>query len=606
MDDREIRALIAHVRAGRLSRRAFTRIMLGLGLTGPLAAQMLGAAGVLAQPRADGFTPTRRGGGGQLKVLWWQAPTLLNPHFAIGTKDQLGSRVFYEPLARLRPRRHCARSWPRRFRASRTAGSRRRPSVTWKLKRGVTWHDGEPFTADDFVFNWEFAADPATAASRSALSRHRAGREGRQPHRAARLQERRRRSGPTPSAASGHDHSEASVRPYMGARSREAPANLKPVGTGPYRFVDFRPGDLVRGEINPTYHMPNRPVLRHDRDQGRRRRRVGGARGAADRRVRLRLEPAGRGRRAPAARAGRQGPGRHRPRRRHRAHPAQRHRPVEGGRRRAVVSVKTAHPFLTDPAVRQAINLLVDRGAVQEQLYGRLGQATPNFLNGPTRFRSPNTRWEFNVDKANELLDGAGWKRGADGVRAKDGKRLKVVFQTSINPRAAEGAEDRQAGLREGGHRGRAEVGRRVRVLLVRRRQPRHLHASSTPTCRCTTSARARPTRRRFMRPVTSCGDRDEGEQVGAAQHHALAQRGVRPALESRRERAGSGEAGGAVHSDERHADSERRGDPDRVAQLGGRSVESPQRQRPLRLGFLSVAPRVLAPAVLTPRRAKR
>ena len=64
---------------------------------------------------------------------------------------------------------------------------------------------------------------------------------------------------------------------------------------------------------------------------------------------------------------------------------------------------------------------------MQEQLYGRAGQATANYLNAPCRFQSKNTRWEFNVDKASEVLDHAGWKRGADGIRAKDGKRLKFV-----------------------------------------------------------------------------------------------------------------------------------------------------------------------------------
>src|SRR5262249_9205423 len=49
--------------------------------------------------------------------------------------------------------------------------------------------------------------------------------------------------------------------PYKGANSREAPANLKPMGTGPYRFVDFEPGDLVKGERNPAYHVPNRPYF---------------------------------------------------------------------------------------------------------------------------------------------------------------------------------------------------------------------------------------------------------------------------------------------------------------------------------------------------------
>ena len=48
---------------------------------------------------------------------------------------------------------------------------------------------------------------------------------------------------------------------FKGAKSREAPANLKPVGTGPYSFVDFKPGDIVRGELNPTYHVPNRPFF---------------------------------------------------------------------------------------------------------------------------------------------------------------------------------------------------------------------------------------------------------------------------------------------------------------------------------------------------------
>jgi len=80
-------------------------------------------------------------------------------------------------------------------------------------------------------------------------------------------------------------------------------------------------------------------------------------------------------------------------------------------------SLKTTHPFLTDPPVRSALNLLVDRGAIHEEIYGRQGQATPNFLNGPPRFRSPNMRWEFSVDRANQILDGAGWRRGADGVR---------------------------------------------------------------------------------------------------------------------------------------------------------------------------------------------
>jgi peptide/nickel transport system substrate-binding protein len=114
-------------------------------------------------------------------------------------------------------------------------------------------------------------------------------------------------------------------------------------------------------------------------------------------------------------------------------------------------SLKTAHPFLTDPAVRQALSLLVDRSAVQEQIYGRTGITTANFLNAPERFRSRTTKWEFNVDKAGQVLEAAGWKKGPDGIRAKDGKKLKMVYQTSINaPRQKNQAIVKQAAGKAG------------------------------------------------------------------------------------------------------------------------------------------------------------
>jgi len=73
--------------------------MVSYGLTAPMATQLLALGGVaMAQP-ASTYKPIKAGGGGTLKLLWWQGPTLLNPHFATGTKDQDGSRLFYEPLA---------------------------------------------------------------------------------------------------------------------------------------------------------------------------------------------------------------------------------------------------------------------------------------------------------------------------------------------------------------------------------------------------------------------------------------------------------------------------------------------------------------------------
>ena len=88
MNEENLRGLIQDVRKGRLSRRAFTRMMVALGLTAPMATQMLVSSGVAVAAPTPAYKPTKRGGGGPLKVLWWQAPTLLNPHFATGTKDQ--------------------------------------------------------------------------------------------------------------------------------------------------------------------------------------------------------------------------------------------------------------------------------------------------------------------------------------------------------------------------------------------------------------------------------------------------------------------------------------------------------------------------------------
>ncbi len=96
-------------------------------------------------------------------------------------------------------------------------------------------------------------------------------------------------------------------------------------------------------------------------------------------------------------------------------------------------SLKTKHPTLSDPAVRQAIALLIDRESVHKYIYGRGGAVTSNVVINPPQDRSPNTHSEFNVDKAIAILDQAGWKPGPDGIRAKDGKQLKFLYQTSTN-----------------------------------------------------------------------------------------------------------------------------------------------------------------------------
>src|SRR5688572_13038840 len=94
-----LREWLTLTRRGEWSRRRFVDAVAALGLGTPMALQLLAHAGVAhAQPTFH-YAPTKRGGGGTLRILSWQGPTLLNGHFSNGSKDQLATRLFYEPLA---------------------------------------------------------------------------------------------------------------------------------------------------------------------------------------------------------------------------------------------------------------------------------------------------------------------------------------------------------------------------------------------------------------------------------------------------------------------------------------------------------------------------
>jgi peptide/nickel transport system substrate-binding protein len=453
MIERELRELVAAVKVGRLSRRAFVRRMVGVGLTAPFATQLLAHAGVAqTAPHAD-YMPTKAGGGGALKLLFWQAATLLNPHFAVGTKDAEACRIFYEPLAAWDPDGNLVPVLAVEIPDIENGGlAADGTSVTWKLKKDVEWHDGRPLSADDLVFNWEYASDPATAAT--TIGNYRDAKVEKLDALTVRVRFER----PTPFwanpfvAGGGMIIPKHRFEPYKGVNSRDAPANLKPVGTGPYRFVEFKPGDLVRGERNPSYHVADRPYFDTIEMKG------GGDAVSAARAViqtgeydyawnmqvedeiLVKLENA-------SSAKGRAEIVQSRAIEHMQLNRADPWTEVDGERS----SPKTKHPSLGDPAVRQALRLLVDRASVETHIYGRTAVATGNFLNNPERFVSKNTTWEFNVDKANRLLDEAGWKRGPDGIRNKDEKRLKFVFQTSINaPRQKTQAIIKQACQRAG------------------------------------------------------------------------------------------------------------------------------------------------------------
>jgi peptide/nickel transport system substrate-binding protein len=371
-----------------------------------------------------------------LKLLYWQAPTILNPHLSNGFKDAEASRITLEPLASYDAAGNLvpvlAAEVPTLDNGGVAADGR---SVTWKLKPGLKWSDGEPFSAADVVFTHQFVTDPAVAAISAATYEPIESVDA--------LDETTVKitfKEPNPAWSNVFVGTEGMVLPrhsfaeYLGAKSREAPANLMPVGTGPYRVVEFKPGDVVIYEPNPNYREADslgftRLELKGGGDA------VSAARavlqtGDVDFAYNLQVEApileqlsaAGRG--EVVANFGSL-------MERILINFSDPNADVDGERSH----ISKPHPFLTDPAVRRALSLATNREAIATQLYGPTGKPTANFLVAPESFSSPNTSYEFDLAAAQQALEDAGWTDSdGDGIRDKNGVPLKILFQTSVNP----------------------------------------------------------------------------------------------------------------------------------------------------------------------------
>lgn len=392
-------------------------------------------------PSSPDSTPTAEAPGDAaadtLKLLYWQAPTILNPHFSSGFKDAEASRITLEPLASFDADGQLVLFLAAEAPTLENGGvAADGTAVTWKLKDGLQWSDGTPFTAADVVFTYEFISNPdvgtTSAGTYEVIEQVEALDDT-----TVKITFKE----PNPSWYLVFTGTEGMILPrhlfqdYNGSNGREAPANRMPVGTGPYQVVEFRPGDTVIYEPNPHYRQVDqlafsRVELKGGGDATSAARAVLQT-GDADYAYNLQVEApvlqqlaaAGQGQvvtnfgslverivfnfSAP-------------------------NQATADGERS---SVEFPHPFFTDPQVRQAINLAIDRETISDRLYGPTGQPTANFLVAPANFQSPNTTYRFDPEAAATLLDQAGWvDSNSNGTRDQSGVELTIVFQTSVNP----------------------------------------------------------------------------------------------------------------------------------------------------------------------------
>ncbi len=400
-------------------------------LMGAVAAAALVPGMVMADER-------ERGSSGHLNVIYWQAVSTMNPFLSGGTKEMNASSIVLEPLARFDNMGELTPWLVDEIPTLDNGGvAEDLMSITWTLTEGLLWSDGTDVTSADVVFTYEYCTHPEGGC---AYRDRFAGIESVEAVDDLTIRITFEDATPNPYlpfvGAGSPIIQQAQFAECLGARAPECTdENFYPVGTGPYTVADFRPNDVIQFEANPNYRVPTQPYFQTITWAG-----GGDATGAAravfqtgemDYAWNLQLAP----------------------------------EVIEqmesGGMGTLLVdfgplmerielnftdpspdlpaderaTMQHPHPILSDIRVREALSRAIDRELLTEIGYGPTGRPACNFIVAPPAMVSPNNDdcLVQDMDRANALLDEAGWERGSDGIRVKDGERLELLFQTSTN-----------------------------------------------------------------------------------------------------------------------------------------------------------------------------
>lgn len=379
-----------------------------------------------------------RGTDGDLKIIFWQAVSTMNPYLSGGTKEVYAASMVIEPLARYDETGNLVPMLAAEIPTVENGGvAADLKSITWKLKPDLKWSDGSAVTADDAIFTWKYCTAPDGGCAQGAYFE---GVTNVEAVDASTIKVSFADAKPYPYSAFVGAQAPliqaAQFKDCLGIKAPECTsANFGPIGTGPFVVKEFKPNDVVTFEANPNYRDPAKPAFASVTLKG------GGDAASAARSVletgefdyawNMQVEPeilaqmvaAGKGKIEVAF-------------------GTQVERidinpygvdPSLGDKR----STKEAgpHPALADPAVRRALSIAIDREIIDEAGYGENGKPTCNILPAPDIYVSTAVDWclKQDIEGANKLLEDAGWKMGSDGIREKDGVKLSFLYQTSTN-----------------------------------------------------------------------------------------------------------------------------------------------------------------------------
>ena len=398
---------------------------------------LFGAAATLAlMPLA---AAAERGDSGHLNIIYWQAPSIMNPYLSGGTKDVEASSIVLEPLARYNQDGELVAWLAEEIPTVENGGvAEDLMSITWTLREGLLWSDGTAVTSADVAFTAEYCMHPEGGCAQASFFNDVDNVEV--------VDDRTvivHFTVPKPVpylpfvTAQSPILQAAQFADCLGARAPECTeANFYPIGTGGFRVVDFRPNDVIQMEANPNYRDPMLPhfatlTLKGGGDAASAGRAVMET-GEMDYAWNLQLAPdvidtmAQGGRGMPVSAFGTL---------------VERIEvnltdPSPDLAPEVRSTLEAPHPVLSDIRVRQALSMAIDRELLVEVGYGQAGQVTCNLVPAPPAFASDanDACMVQDLDGARALLDEAGWTVGGDGIRVNaDGRRLVLDYQTSTN-----------------------------------------------------------------------------------------------------------------------------------------------------------------------------
>ena len=300
--------------------------------------------------------------------------------------------------------------------------SRDGKSITFRLRRGAVWSDGQPFTAKDVVFTWKCVMD-----SRNNIT-SRIGWEDifaiETPNDYTAIFRMTKPFGgflPTFCGTGGANPCVLPAHLFPDTQINEAPYNNLPIGIGPFKFVRWQRGSVIELIANDTYWR-GRPkldriisklitdentvltqIMSHEIDlwvaaQANYWERLHGIPGVIPMK-----RPSG-----------------------FFDH----------------LDFNVSNPVLADHAVREALRFATDRPTINRTIYHNVGIVQESIFAPTYPLADPSIpSIPYDPARANQLLDDAGWKMGSDGVRTRDGKRLSLEVVTTS------GVPDRDATL---------------------------------------------------------------------------------------------------------------------------------------------------------------